>query len=58
MPLTFIRAPRIVEVHGNAKALAEFDGRIVAARQDNQLGVTFHPELDDDTRLHELFLQM
>ena len=24
----------------------------------NQLGVTFHPELDDDTRLHELFLQM
>ena len=58
VPLTFIRAPRIVEVRGNAKALAEVDGRIVAARQDNQLGVTFHPELDDDTRLHELFLQM
>ncbi|MGN8840614.1 hypothetical protein ACTNCR_05915 [Collinsella sp. HCP3S3_A7] len=58
VPLTFIRAPRIVEVHGNVKALAEVDGRIVAARQDNQLGVTFHPELGDDTRLHELFLQM
>ena len=58
VPLTFIRAPRIVKVHGNAKALAEVDGRIVAARQGNQLGVTFHPELDDDTRLHELFLQM
>ena len=42
----------------DAKALAEVDGRIVAARQDNQLGVTFHPELDEDTRLHELFLQM
>ena len=53
VPLTFIRAPRIVEVHGNAKALAKVDGRIVAARQGNQLGVTFHPELDD-----ELFLQM
>ena len=58
VPLTFIRAPRIVEVRSNAKALAEVDGRIVAARQGNQLGVTFHPELDEDTRLHELFLQM
>lgn len=58
VPLTFIRAPRIVEVHGDAKTLAEVDGRIVAARQGNQLGVTFHPELDDDARLHELFLQM
>ncbi len=43
VPLTFIRAPRIVEVHGDAKALAKVDGRIVAARQGNQLGVTFHP---------------
>ena len=58
VPLTFIRAPRIVEVHGDTEALAEVDGRIVAARQGNQLGVTFHPELDEDTRLHELFLQM
>ena len=58
VPLTFIRAPRIVKVRGNAKALAKVDGRIVAARQGNQLGVTFHPELDEDTRLHELFLQM
>lgn len=58
VPLTFIRAPRIVEVHGNAQTLANVDGRIVAARQGNQLGVTFHPELDEDTHLHELFLQM
>ena len=57
-PLTFIRAPRIVEVRSNAEALAEIDGRIVAARQGKQLGVTFHPELDEDTRLHELFLQL
>lgn len=33
VPLTFIRAPRIVEVHGDTEALAEVDGRIVAARQ-------------------------
>ena len=49
---------QIAGIDGEAKALAKVDGRIVAARQGNQLGVTFHPELDDDTRLHELFLQM
>ena len=43
---------------GGAKALAVVDGKIVAARQDNQLVTAFHPELDEDTRLHELFLQM
>ena len=58
MPLTFIRAPRIVEVHGNAKALAKVDGRIVAARQGNQLVTAFHPELDEDTSVHQYFLDM
>ena len=59
VPLTFIpRAPHHRGPTATPKALAEVDGRIVAARQGNQLGVTFHPELDEDTRLHELFLQM
>ncbi len=58
VPLTFIRAPRIVEVGPDVETLAEVDGRIVAARQGNQLGVAFHPELDRDTRLHELFLKL
>ena len=56
VPMTFIRAPYIEQVHGDAKALAVVDGRIVAARQGRQLVTAFHPELCDDTRVHEYFL--
>ena len=58
IPLTFIRAPRIVGVGPEAEVLAEVDGMIVAARQGVQLGVAFHPELDGDRRLHEMFLEL
>lgn len=56
VPMSFIRAPRIVEAHGGAVELARVDGDIVAARDGNQIGVAFHPELDDEPRIHELFL--
>ena len=58
IPMTFIRAPYIERVFGKAESLAVVDGHIVAARQDNQLGTAFHPELTDDTRVHEYFLGM
>ncbi len=44
LPMTFIRAPYIESVSGGAKALAVVGGKIVAARQDNQLVTAFHPE--------------
>lgn len=56
VPMTFIRAPYISEVGPNAEILSEVDGHIVAARQDNQLVTAFHPELTQDTRVHEYFL--
>lgn len=56
VPMSFIRAPRIVEVREGAVELARIDGDIVAARDGKQIGVAFHPELDDDPRIHELFL--
>ncbi len=57
--MTFIRAPYIRRVLSeDVKVLAEVDGRIVAARQGNQLATAFHPELNDDTRVHEYFLDM
>lgn len=56
--MTFIRAPYIENVWGEAKVLAEVDGKIVAARQQKQLALSFHPELNEDTRLHEYFLKM
>ena len=58
IPMTFIRAPYIHEVEGDAKALAVVDGRIVAARQGNQLVAAFHPELNDDVRMHQYFLNI
>lgn len=58
VPMTFIRAPYIESASGDTKVLAEVDGRIVAARQGNQLVTAFHPELTADTRIHQLFLRM
>jgi 5'-phosphate synthase pdxT subunit len=53
----FIRAPWLAE-HGDAvEVLASVDGHPVAARQDNLLVISFHPELAGETRLHELFLR-
>ncbi len=58
IPMTFIRAPYIVSVSGGARTLAKTGGRIVAAREENQLGCAFHPELTGDLRVHRYFLDM
>ena len=58
VPMTFIRAPFAEAVYDNAKVLATVDGRIVAARQGRQLVTAFHPELTDDTSVHEYFMAM
>ena len=58
VPMTFIRAPYIAEVHEGATPLATVDERIVAVRAENQIGVAFHPELNDDLRIHELFVSL
>ncbi len=53
----FIRAPGIDSVRFPAQAIATLDdGTIVAARQDNLLATSFHPELTGDSRLHAFFL--
>jgi pyridoxal 5'-phosphate synthase pdxT subunit len=53
----FIRAPWIDDVGPGVEVLAEVDGHPVLARQGRFLVAAFHPELTDDTRLHELFLE-
>src|SRR5215204_4037419 len=53
----FIRAPWIDEHGDSVEVLAEVDGHVVAARQDNMLVISFHPEIAGETRLHELFLR-
>ena len=59
VPMTFIRAPYINQVLSpECEVLAQVDGHIVAARQGKQLVTAFHPELNDDTAVHEYFLKM
>lgn len=54
----FIRAPYLREVAPNVGILAEYDGKIVFARQGNLLASAFHPELTPDHRVHQYFLNM
>ncbi len=58
-PAVFIRAPAIEECKDDIEVLARLaDGTIVAARQGKLLASAFHPELTDDTRFHQYFLNM
>jgi pyridoxal 5'-phosphate synthase pdxT subunit len=54
----FIRAPRVAEVGPGVEVLAELDGEPVLLREGRFLVASFHPELTDDTRVHELFLEL
>jgi pyridoxal 5'-phosphate synthase pdxT subunit len=53
----FIRAPWIEDAGSGVEILAELDGHPVLAREGRFLVASFHPELTDDTRLHQLFLE-
>lgn len=54
----FIRAPLITQAGENVEVLAEVNGEIVAAREGNLLCASFHPELTDDLRMHQFFVDM
>jgi 5'-phosphate synthase pdxT subunit len=58
VPMTFIRAPYIESVRDGVEILAKVDGNIVAVRYKDQIGLSFHPELNDDMRIHEMFLDI
>ncbi|MBW3077994.1 pyridoxal 5'-phosphate synthase glutaminase subunit PdxT [Bifidobacterium simiiventris] len=58
LPLVFIRGPYVVSVGSQAVVKTSVDEHPVALRQGNILATAFHPELTDDTRLHELFLSL
>ena len=53
----FIRAPHIVEVHGNATILSTVSEKIVAVQEGRYLGVSFHPELTEDYRVTQYFIE-
>ncbi len=58
VPMTFIRGPYIESAGKGVEVLAEVDGNIVAARQENLLVTAFHPELSEDLSIHRYFLQI
>ena len=54
----FIRAPRVRDAGSNVEVLAEHEGEPVLLRDGRFLVATFHPELTDDPRVHERFLEL
>jgi 5'-phosphate synthase pdxT subunit len=55
----FIRAPIVERVGESVEVLSKLaDGRVVAVRQRNLMGISFHPEVTGETRIHELFVTM
>jgi 5'-phosphate synthase pdxT subunit len=56
--MVFIRAPILETVGGNVQILAEDAGHPVLVRQGNILASTFHPELTDDSTIHDYFVKM
>jgi pyridoxal 5'-phosphate synthase pdxT subunit len=59
LPAVFIRAPIISQVGPEVEVLSRLpDGRPVAARQDNFVATSFHPELTPDNRLHAWFAEL
>lgn len=57
-PTVFIRAPQVQEVGKDVEVLATYQDRIVAVREGSMLATAFHPELTDDHRLHQYFMDM
>lgn len=57
-PMVFIRAPYISSVSENVRILATVDEHIVAVQYKNQIGMSFHPELTSDIRIHKYFLDI
>ena len=60
-PLVFIRAPYITEISSDissdTKILTTVDRHIVGVEYKNQIGLAFHPEMTNDTRIHEYFIR-
>lgn len=58
IPMAFIRAPFVESVGADTEVIARVDGNIVGVKYHNQIGVSFHPEVTECTRLHDYFLRI
>lgn len=58
VPMTFIRAPYVRKVQKPAAVLSRVNGHIVGVQFRNQIALAFHPELEEDRRIHQAFLNL
>jgi 5'-phosphate synthase pdxT subunit len=58
LEMVFIRAPRIEDIGHGVEVLAEREGHPVLVRQGKIMAATFHPELSNDTRVHQMFINV
>lgn len=58
VPMEFIRAPYIESVNEGVEVLATVDQNVVMVQYKNQLGMAFHPELCECTKIHEKFIEL
>ncbi len=58
VPMTFIRAPYVTAADPEVEILAKENEHIIAVRYGNQIALSFHPELNQDTAMHKVFLEM
>jgi 5'-phosphate synthase pdxT subunit len=54
----FIRAPSIIETGKDVEVLSKFNEKIIAVKQGNIIGTSFHPELTGDLSLHKYFVSL
>lgn len=52
----FIRAPYVEEISDDVEILSKYDNKIIAVKQNQYMGISFHPELTEDTLIHKLFI--
>lgn len=58
IPLVFIRAPFITKLGDKVRSIYELNGNVVAARENNMIVTSFHPELTNNLDFHRYFLSM
>lgn len=58
IPMAFIRAPFVESVGKDTEIIATVEGNIVGVKYHNQIGISFHPEVTDCTKIHEYFLKI
>ncbi|MGM0405004.1 MAG: hypothetical protein ACQEQM_02550 [Thermoplasmatota archaeon] len=56
-PAVFIRASAITECHDGRRYLVRVDGTVIASEQDSLLSLVFHPELTEDLRVNQYFIE-